>query len=293
MIKKANGITLIALVITIIVLLILSGITLVSLTGDNGLINKSADAKKENDIAQLSDDIEMDLIKLQYNSKRGEIDKEKLKEILNKYFKSVPENLPTGEALLNLELQTVDKYGKHIIKLKNINGLAEVIENKNDEPVEIVFGQDNSIVLASDYDNIPSEVLEKYEEIINELGELRQDFDEMIEYFGTIYTIDGKRYYLDNIEGLSEISLVKTDENADPTKNSHISMSFDTPFTPGEELRVLLGFPNQDGSSVEWIGIEDAIGNADNNGNVEFDVSPELLEKFENGYAYILIFSQY
>ena len=289
MIKKANGITLIALVITIIVLLVLSGITLVSLTGDNGLINKSADAKKENDIAQLSDDIEMDLIKLQYNSKRGEIDKEKLKEILNKYFKSVPENLPTGEALLNLELQTVDKYGKHIVKLTNIQCLAQIFEEIS-EPA-IVFGRDNAIVVVPD--DIPTWISEKYEEIINELGELRQDFDEMIEYFGTIYTIDGKRYYLDNIEGLSEISLVKTDENADPTKNSHISMSFDTPFTPGEELRVLLGFPNQDGSSVEWIGIEDAIGNADNNGNVEFDVSPELLEKFENGYAYILIFSQY
>ena len=38
---KDRGITLIALVITIIVLLILAGVTIATLTGDNRIINKS------------------------------------------------------------------------------------------------------------------------------------------------------------------------------------------------------------------------------------------------------------
>ena len=42
--KKNNGITLIALVITIIVLLILAGISIAMLTGDNGLLNRAKDA---------------------------------------------------------------------------------------------------------------------------------------------------------------------------------------------------------------------------------------------------------
>ena len=41
MIKTNNGITLIALVITIIVLLILAGVTIATLMGDNRNINKS------------------------------------------------------------------------------------------------------------------------------------------------------------------------------------------------------------------------------------------------------------
>ena len=43
--KNNKGITLIALVITIIVLLILAGITIAMLTGDNGLLNKANSAK--------------------------------------------------------------------------------------------------------------------------------------------------------------------------------------------------------------------------------------------------------
>lgn len=43
--KNNKGITLIALVITIIILLILAGITIAMLTGDNGLLTKSNDAK--------------------------------------------------------------------------------------------------------------------------------------------------------------------------------------------------------------------------------------------------------
>ena len=46
--RKENGITLIALVITIIVLLILAGVTIVTLTGDNGLITKASVAKEAN-----------------------------------------------------------------------------------------------------------------------------------------------------------------------------------------------------------------------------------------------------
>ena len=40
LIKTSNGITLIALVITIIVLLILAGVTIATLTGDNGILSK-------------------------------------------------------------------------------------------------------------------------------------------------------------------------------------------------------------------------------------------------------------
>lgn len=41
-----KGITLIALVITIIVLLILAGVTIATLTGDNRIINKSINSKE-------------------------------------------------------------------------------------------------------------------------------------------------------------------------------------------------------------------------------------------------------
>ena len=42
-----DGITLIALVITIIVLLILAGVSIAMLTGDNGIITQAQNAKEE------------------------------------------------------------------------------------------------------------------------------------------------------------------------------------------------------------------------------------------------------
>ena len=44
---RNKGITLIALVITIIVLLILAGISIAMLTGDNGILNKAITSKYE------------------------------------------------------------------------------------------------------------------------------------------------------------------------------------------------------------------------------------------------------
>ena len=45
--EKAKGITLIALVITIIVLLILAGITIASITGENGILRKSTKCSRK------------------------------------------------------------------------------------------------------------------------------------------------------------------------------------------------------------------------------------------------------
>lgn len=45
--KSTSGITLIALVITIIVLLILAGISIATLTGENGVLAKATTAKEE------------------------------------------------------------------------------------------------------------------------------------------------------------------------------------------------------------------------------------------------------
>jgi len=54
-----NGITLIALVITIIVLLILAGVTIATLTGDNGILTKAQNAKTQNDKATAKEKVDL------------------------------------------------------------------------------------------------------------------------------------------------------------------------------------------------------------------------------------------
>ena len=53
--QPSAGITLIALVVTIIVLLILAGIAISMLTGNNGILNRSTEAKFANSIAQFDE----------------------------------------------------------------------------------------------------------------------------------------------------------------------------------------------------------------------------------------------
>ena len=53
--KKENGITLIALVITIIVLLILAGVSIAMLTGDNGILTKASNANEQNRDAEIKE----------------------------------------------------------------------------------------------------------------------------------------------------------------------------------------------------------------------------------------------
>ncbi len=50
--RKNNGITLIALVITIIVLLILAGVTIATLTGENGILTRASDSAEQTEIAE-------------------------------------------------------------------------------------------------------------------------------------------------------------------------------------------------------------------------------------------------
>lgn len=57
--KEIKGITLIVLVITIIVLLILVGVTISTLTGDNGLLTKAQSAKERSDIAKEREQIKL------------------------------------------------------------------------------------------------------------------------------------------------------------------------------------------------------------------------------------------
>ena len=71
MIKERKGITLIALVITIIVLLILAGVSISMLTGDNGILTQAGKTKEENIKGQEKEQIQlaMQSLKIEKESK--------------------------------------------------------------------------------------------------------------------------------------------------------------------------------------------------------------------------------
>ncbi len=80
--KQKKGITLIALVITIIVLLILAGISISMLSGDNSILQKTTDAKTETEKASGKEQIDIAIVGSY--SRNGSIDLELLTDNLNK-----------------------------------------------------------------------------------------------------------------------------------------------------------------------------------------------------------------
>ncbi len=84
--NRNRGITLIALVITIIILLILAGISIRMLSGDNSIINQAGNAKTQTDIAHEKEILEQATIIAMGKSKYGNVEKQYLDPELNKYL---------------------------------------------------------------------------------------------------------------------------------------------------------------------------------------------------------------
>ena len=115
--KESKGITLIALVITIIVLLILAGITMASVTGENGILKKATDAKGATEKAALVEEAKTEILNMQAENKTGDFNSTDLKSVLEKYFDNVPNAYD-----INADTKLIAKkeYGGYELKVSDI-----------------------------------------------------------------------------------------------------------------------------------------------------------------------------
>ena len=86
--KENRGITLIALVVSIIVLLILAGVSISMLTGQNGILKRATEAKNTTEVASEKEGIQMAVTTSQMASDNytTSIKKDSLQSELNSYF---------------------------------------------------------------------------------------------------------------------------------------------------------------------------------------------------------------
>ena len=97
-IKQERAITLIALVVTIVVILILAGISIVTLTGENGIINKANVAKEESKKAEYKEELELIGQELQIEQMTENITD---KEYMDKYKEKIKEDVMFKEATVS------------------------------------------------------------------------------------------------------------------------------------------------------------------------------------------------
>lgn len=95
---ESTGITLIALVITIIVLLILADISIAMLTGQNGIINRAKDSKEQTEIAEEKETLKLAVLEAftedakNSKSKTAKVTTETLKNVLDTEYTDKVEN---------------------------------------------------------------------------------------------------------------------------------------------------------------------------------------------------------
>ncbi len=85
LVKQEKGITLISLVITIIILLILAGVTLSLTLGDTGIITQAVNAKEAQEIAAIKEDMQLAILDKELEKGGTGLTKEELEEIAGNY----------------------------------------------------------------------------------------------------------------------------------------------------------------------------------------------------------------
>ena len=117
--RETRGITLIALVVTIVVLLILAGTSIAMLSGDDGIITQAQKSNEQTEIAEVKEEARIDIAGIQTENE-GKLEKDKFVEVLKTYFDEVPEEDMLPEDLSTLILTTKAEYGSHQIKISEI-----------------------------------------------------------------------------------------------------------------------------------------------------------------------------
>lgn len=165
--KKQKGITIIALTITIIVILILAGVTISTLTGDNGLLTKAGEAKNASEIAEEKDIISISAIQAQSENKYGNLEESKFSKALNTNSKTENKASIIAEDIGSFTVKfesnryyEVNKNGS-ISYIENVTGektlTIQCVNSKNE-----VLGEYEHTIVTDQYSKLPP-AIDKYE----------------------------------------------------------------------------------------------------------------------------------
>ena len=133
--KRERAITLIALIVTIIILLILSGVAIVALFGKNGIIARTKEAAKQNAIAAKKEEVQM-AIQNELIDNQGDKSKVKLSsvvDIVKKNYSDKEKDAIIGETTGD----TPDGFPGKITYNKPASGINESIIVEIDEDLNV------------------------------------------------------------------------------------------------------------------------------------------------------------
>ena len=184
--KSTKGITLIALVVTIIILLILAGVSIAMLTGNNGVLTQGKRAKEETEIAEEKEAISlaMNALKIQKqvgakeSGKKVALNNEPKEEVLDAQCKDV---IKLSATSTNSIVITPEELKEEMDKG---NPKPESVTQGDDDGLEVTFGADRK---NRSYDVTQAGVITKKAQLTPEEAEKIVDI---------VTNIDGVTYVL-------------------------------------------------------------------------------------------------
>ena len=194
LLENRKGITLIALVITVIVLLILAGVTIAILTGDNGILTQANNARQETEISR-----EKEVINLALTAAKTKVNGENFTK------KELQEQLDNIEGQRKTEVY--DYIEKYQIYFKESRRYYEIDKDGNVENIQVTNGEK---ILKVKCINSNNKVLGEYEyKILNDNYLIEAP---VIKGYQSINEkING--YTTENIEVIQKYYLVLQDDN--------------------------------------------------------------------------------
>ena len=139
MLKQNKGVTLVALVITIIVLLILAGVTLAMVMGDSGIFTKANKASAETNVSSAKDAIRLALLEVttaNYNDNGQQIETLTAASALEKVNAQLDS---VGEGY-KITSGTVTKSGT-AVKTTAGNDLTATFNETSNGAITVTFGE--------------------------------------------------------------------------------------------------------------------------------------------------------
>ena len=144
--RNQKGVTLVALVVTIIVLIILAGISINLLLGENGLITKAQEAKKQQKISEVNEKLSLELAAAETDAiiRNESLEEEQLNDIVSKYgtLQDDKDTILTKDDNYKISLKeiwygTLSTSGSYSDKKKQIEMLEKELKELQDKYNEL------------------------------------------------------------------------------------------------------------------------------------------------------------
>ncbi len=186
--KKNKGVTLVALVVTIIILILLAGVSINLTLGENGLINKAKQAKEMQKLAEIKEKIGIELITAQVEAtERNEIlEQEQIKDIVSNYgelqedndtihLKDIDKEISLSE-IYKGTITTVGSYSENKAKMElmekqieNLEKNLELLTSSDDQKAEEILKLNKKI---NELENEKIEIEQNYKKEISDAKEV-------------------------------------------------------------------------------------------------------------------------